>query len=574
LAQAFWLVLLSFLILPARIHGQADTRPDLFLLSFDALRADHLGCYGYEKNTSPAIDRLSQKGVVFEQCFSVRGLTGPGLTTMATGLSTPGHGILGHEPGSVSRRLTLMPEWLGELGYHTVFFYANSMAKQVGVDLQGWDYTYFQRETDRVAAEANAFLNSRSKLNDPGKPLFCWIHFYYPHSPFMDFPPYTREFDAPEAYWGPATGTQKYLNEVWFGERTFDERDYQRVLALYDATIRRADDLMGEIIETIETRRKRNPGRPTLICFTSDHGEELADHGRFFFHARSIWKGSCHIPFILAGLDSLEPGLRISRAIAQVDVMPTLLTLMNLPIPPGVDGKYQPPSHMDDSSLSRAWGRQRVTPIWWYRNEQWTYIYHPFTEVEPYIPYPPEGVFNRMADPYEKVNLADSRAYVDVQKQLKKLLEQQRHRGTPLCYSDIQSTDQPEVGETGFHIYALEDLPGWVFVEWSPVRSVDKESFIPVKLLVYSDQPFLDLDGNILATAYDQSAVLAGSGDRADYPGMLAMQAPENATISIECYHENTPAWDHVTIGNHEAPETSFSFTIQSAEQSPIRRLP
>ena len=552
----------------AHTQSLGSPQPDLFLLSFDSLRADHLGSYGYDKPTSPAIDKLAQQGVVYEQYYAIRGLTGPALTTMLTGVSTPRHGILGHEPRSVSRHMTLLPEWLQDLGYRTVFFNANKMGKQVGLDLQGWDYTYFRMETDQVAEHAESFLRSKTKLSGTDQPLFCWVHFFYPHSPFLDFHPYTKQFDAPDDYWGPALGTQAYLNEVWAGERIFDERDFQRIMALYDATTRHADDLMGRIIEAIQQRSKRNPQRPTLICFTADHGEELADHGRFFFHARSVWKGSCHVPLILTGLDSLTPGTRVQRAVAQVDLMPTLLTILGLPVPPDLDGLYQPPTN-EPALPSRAWGRQRITPIWWYRNERWTYLYHPFTEPQAYIPYPATGLFDRDSDAYEKVNLVGSAGLQVIEADLRAELEQLRHRGSPLRVAELLVQDQPPTPLPGFHAYILGDLPTWLFLEWQPIIPNTDETAQPLQLLAYSDQPFRQIDGDILATAFDQSAVLAGTGDSANRPGLLALELGENAAVTFECYHANAPAWERVRIGNRSQPEHAFSFTIRSEPTQP-----
>jgi len=317
-------------------------RPNLVLISLDTLRPDFLGCYGHPRPTSPTLDALAERGVLFEDVVSSAPWTLPAHATMLTGLYVSHHGVRTHETRVPHTRQTLAEE-LQAAGYHTaaVVNTENLGLEQLDFD-QGFERFEWVEETardpvtleysipntgDEVIEEA---LRTVDGLAADEAPFFLFVHVYDAHTDY-DAPEYHDEFVSD--YDGALDGDTNQL--VLWRDRDVprSEEDLEHLRELYEAEIRRTDDLVGELLEGLE---QRGGLEDTVIDVTSDHGEEFGEHGGLL-HGRTHYQELLAVPLLLAG-PGLPEGERIQEPAGLVDVLPTVLGLAGLAPTDEVDG--------------------------------------------------------------------------------------------------------------------------------------------------------------------------------------------------------------------------------------------
>ena len=546
-------LLLAPLLLPAPGPAAAppglaaeSRRPDLILLMCDSLRADHLGCYGYWRPTSPGLDQLAARGTLFEQCYSVRGFTGPAFASLFTGLTTRSHGVLDHGPNALPPEVPLLPELLREAGYRTVALFSNDVIERVGLDRRGWDEVELAPD-ERLIDRAVAILAEPAAAERP-QPLFLWLHLYPPHSPYLPREPYLGEFDPD--YRGPATGEREYLFSVTAGVESQSARDRARVVALYDANVRYVDTLLGAVLEAAAARRS------ALICFASDHGEELGDHSDYFFHAASVYRAAVHIPWIMSGLARLPAGRRVPRVVSQIDILPTLLELLGVPAPVGIDGESVARFIVaPDRPGGLAAGRQALPPIWWLRTAEWSYLYNPFALTPQGVACPQHGLFHRLSDPGEQLNLAAEPDRAAVLERLAATLERLRHGRTGIGAERLLAAESspPSPAAGTFRVYRDPAEPSWVIVAWSPPPPGSGMGG-PAVLLAYGSRPWRGLQGPGILEAPDRRALVARAGQsETGRTGSIAIQPAPWSLLSIECFWGETPAAGQIFVGAEAA---------------------
>jgi arylsulfatase A-like enzyme len=264
--------------------------PDILLVSIDSLRADHLGCYGYGRDTSPTIDRLAAEGVRFETAVSTTSWTLPAHAALFTGLYDPAHGTT-----DVYYRLApgypTLAEHLQDAGWTTVGLYAGPLLHPSFALDQG-----FQTWISCMSESASAITeddpttifaaNQASHADVTGprtleaarevlersseQPLFLFVHLWDPHYDYIPPAPYDSLFD-PE-YEGSLDVRRYAHNEAIYPG--MDLEDLEHVIALYDGEIRFTDDNLSELLRLIDEAR---PGRQRLTIVTADHGEEFSN---------------------------------------------------------------------------------------------------------------------------------------------------------------------------------------------------------------------------------------------------------------------------------------------------------
>jgi arylsulfatase A-like enzyme len=313
--------------------------PNLVLISIDTLRADHLGAYGYPRGTSPTIDRrLAGEGVTFDQIYSHSPKTTPSHMTLFTSLYPSVHGVeLWDErtPGHVlNPAVHTLAEVLKNAGYATAAFTggANIHASR------GFDHGFDVYKHSGQLHRASRWLGHHRH----GK-FFLFFHTYDVHDPYVP-PTHWLEHFAP-GYDGPvrqaverlrdnAPGWWKAHRIFWDSVRPNDERDARFVAGLYDATIRHMDEAtMAPLLDRLE---ELDLARDTLVVLTSDHGEAFGEHG-IFLHD-DLYTGTLHVPLIMRFPGKLPAGRRIATRAGLIDVMPTLLELLGVPAPAGMQG--------------------------------------------------------------------------------------------------------------------------------------------------------------------------------------------------------------------------------------------
>jgi arylsulfatase A-like enzyme/Flp pilus assembly protein TadD len=288
----------------------AAPRPlNVLLITIDTLRPDHLGCYGDREARTPEIDRLAAGGVLFEDAVTVVPVTLPSHVSIMTGAYPASHGV--HNNGSYRLRegATTLAGILRAHGYHTeAVVAAYPLAARFGL-AQGFE-TYDDRlpagrERQVGYREKPASEVSRAGLEflgraDAGAPFFLWLHYFDPHAPYEPPQPYASEFAGRP----------------------------------YDGEIAYVDSEVGRVLERV--------GRPdlalnTIVVLMSDHGEGLGEHGEWT-HGVFLYDSTLRIPLVLSQPGTLPAGRRIAALARSIDVMPTVLEALHLPVPPSVQG--------------------------------------------------------------------------------------------------------------------------------------------------------------------------------------------------------------------------------------------
>ena len=310
---------------------------NVILMSIDSLRADHLGAYGYKRETSPVIDRLAREGVLFRHCSSTTSWTLPAHMSLLTGRSLLGHGVVGDDR-ALSPGVDTLAESFLEAGYSTgAVVSAPYVNSRYGFDrgFQRYDddtISFDTNESSYKSVTAPLLIDTATDWIDGNseRPFFLFLHFWDVHYDFAPGPPYDTMFDPD--YQGSVTGDDFYFSpEIHAG---MDPRDLEHVKALYDGEIRLVDDHIGKLIAYLE---KRGLAERTVIVVTADHGDEFFEHGKKGHH-RTLYEEVLAVPLVV-----YVPGYRPARGMIQaessvIDVMPTVLGLTGIPVPTRVEG--------------------------------------------------------------------------------------------------------------------------------------------------------------------------------------------------------------------------------------------
>jgi arylsulfatase A-like enzyme len=314
------------------LGGCAPPRPkNLVLVSIDTLRASLLGCYGYARPSSPTLDALAQRGVLFERALATAPWTLPSHASLLTGLYPSHHGV--RRAGAVlPADVVPWAERLRALGFATAAV-VNSrwLAEESGLqrgfdDFLQVDDAVDRREPSAVGAFAEGWLAQGRR-----EPFFLFVHFYDVHSHYWSLPAYEAQFLRP--YGGPVDGSTAQLRAVRDGELALGKADVRHLVDLYVAGIRQLDDVLARFVGVL---RSEGLLESTLLVITSDHGEEFLDHGGVM-HGRTQYEEVLRVPLILAG-PGVPAGVRVREPVSLVDVLPTASALLGHAAPEGLDG--------------------------------------------------------------------------------------------------------------------------------------------------------------------------------------------------------------------------------------------
>ena len=287
---------------------------NVVLISLDTLRADHVGAYGYPRPTTPNIDRLAARSVLFEDAISQSAWTRPAHASMLTGLYPAEHGILSVARGlALARDKPTLATQLARAGYATAAFTGGgNMSAHFNFDIGFDEYSSPGRRVVDSLDEIERWLDERGR-----EPFFLFVHGFDPHRPYRSDPE-DREalgITAPK----PAKGMQHACRDA----RAMS--DLAPFVDEYDAAIRRGDRAVGRLLAMLE--RLESPRR-TIVVLTSDHGEEFFDHGDCF-HIQTLYREIVHVPLIVhvPGV----PSRRVAEIVpASVAIAPTVLDLVGV----------------------------------------------------------------------------------------------------------------------------------------------------------------------------------------------------------------------------------------------------
>lgn len=294
---------------------------DVFIYLIDALRADHLGCYGYERGTSPTMDAFAREATMYERAFTPSTWTRPAVATMLTGLHASVHRAM-HESDVLDEWPVLLPEMLHEAGYGTICITTNhQVGKQAGFD-QGYDR--FLMTEPPTASWVNKVARSLLETWDPEQPVFMYLHTMEPHEPYDPRPESFRRFDR--GFKGRFDGSVAHMKDVPPVRPGLTEEDYGRLVDLYDGEILDADRGFGLFLDTL-----RRVGRfeNSLIILVADHGESFGEHDTWG-HAWTLNRQETQVPLIIRFPGGRLAGLRVKEGVSLMDVLPTVLAEVGL----------------------------------------------------------------------------------------------------------------------------------------------------------------------------------------------------------------------------------------------------
>jgi len=305
--------------------------PNLLFITIDTLRADHLGVYGYQRYTSPWIDRYTRDAMLFQTTVAQKTCTAPSFATMMTGLYPRTHG-LSRNHGVLSEESNTLAERLQKWGYRTAAFVSNPACSDYFNFDQGFDsfdFTFYDEDVESKAMNQR-LLPWVERLGD--EPFFLWLHYTDPHAPYFVEEPHRSLFSG-DLYDGVNSGL-----EVVIGPRAKpgilpaevvmeDSTDLDFYIAQYDAEIRYIDFHLQYVMSAL---RRMGLLENTLVALLSDHGESMVEHDFFMSHGHNTYNTQAVVPLILRH-DQLPRNVVIPGKVELVDLLPTLLTLLGVP---------------------------------------------------------------------------------------------------------------------------------------------------------------------------------------------------------------------------------------------------
>lgn len=314
-------------IYPRKIYLPSGIdKPHILLILVDTLRADHLGCYGYSRDTSPNLDAIAKRGILFKNVYTVAPWTNPTIASLFTGrfpqaIFPP---ALRAEAirQALPQELSTAAELLKANGYKTIALVDHpGISPQFHYD-QGFEVfiRLFEKgnPSKGLGTEAEFVLKEFVEQIDSakGSRMFVYLHLMYPHQPYIPPAPYDKIF-----------GT---------GFQNVNRREKQGIINMYDGEIRQTDDLIAKIQQSL---RHRKLSKETYVLVTSDHGEGFWEHGHFE-HGNSFFNELLRIPLIIAPPeDKGTSPLQVSEAVSNIDLFPTILQLAQVTPPQETAGK-------------------------------------------------------------------------------------------------------------------------------------------------------------------------------------------------------------------------------------------
>ena len=366
--------LLSSIFVGTRGVAQNTSRRNVFLVTIDTLRSDHLHCYGYEKIRTPAIDGLAEQGIRFTQAFTVSPITNSSHISILTGLLPSSHGVTDFgiplEPNHVT-----LAELLDRQNYETAAFIGSvildSKSLAPGLDRGFHFYDNFpeQMETKsrwgRLERRGMDVVQRAEKWlkGDRSGPRFVWLHLYDPHDPYEPPSPYSETYKS----------------------------------QLYDGEIAYADSALGHFIAYLKANGWYDAA---LIVIVGDHGEGLGEHQEDT-HGIFLYDTTTHVPLIVKQPKNEDAGRVVEAQVRTTDILPTVLELLGVPPPAKLDGRSLRPLLAGTESTPRVALGETDYPL----RFGWAPLRSMRSDSFKFIEAPRPELYDLRSDPGERRNL-------------------------------------------------------------------------------------------------------------------------------------------------------------------------
>ncbi len=396
---------------------------NIVLITIDTLRADHLSCYGYHRKTSPTIDKIAEKGIIFKNAIAPSSWTAPSMVSLLTSVYPINHGVIHgiafreekkiYKQDVFSDELTTLAKILKEYGYSTFGVASNSNLHERFGFARGFDY--FKCLSFLPAPDVNKIIYSWEDEIRNSKRFFLWVHYFDPHQFYQPRDPWIKQYTSNELTERLKLFKKSDL-ELLKLIPTFKKNPQvlSNLTALYDSEINYVDLYIRKLIKALELDKN------TLIIITSDHGEGFLEHDQLG-HANNLYQETIHIPLIVKLPNSIRKTIS-NRHVNLIDIMPTILDILDINPPEQTIGKsflekkrilsWLKKTLLRKDTLAYIYSElERSDTLKTIMTSEWKYIYNYKSKTE--------ELYNIKSDPLEKNDLAEKNI-----KQRNKLREQ------------------------------------------------------------------------------------------------------------------------------------------------------
>lgn len=323
-----------------------ESPANVILITISSLRADHISCLGYERNTTPNFDAFGQENVLFRNAFATSGWMMPAHGSIFTSLYPSVHGAT-HIDRRLGNEHYTLAEILRDNGYYCVGFCCNPRLDQEHDFAQGFDiyddYSASMMLHSLTFANGEALDINKQRTNDlindaaigwlqnnTRKPFFMFVHYYDNHWDYLPPLPYYELYDP--GYDGPIDGTN-IAREPLFSNPP-SQIDIQHIIALYDGEVKQTDNDLGEMLKYLGDKGILDN---SIVIVMGDHGEQFYEHGHTSHHG--VYEELIHIPLAVSIPGTKAKGRIIDSLVSQVDILPTILDYLQIPLPDECQGK-------------------------------------------------------------------------------------------------------------------------------------------------------------------------------------------------------------------------------------------
>jgi len=303
--------------------------PNIVLICVDSTRPDHLGCYGYDRDTSPVIDSLASSGVLWTRCQSQSSWSMPAFTSLWTGTSPEAHrtGWFNNSMHPVDPILPTIASVLRNRGYTTAAFVScYYLGEQFGFGRGFGTFAISGKDEDSSSGTVDKVITWLDKNLEESDRILLAVHLFDPHPPY----------DPPEPYRSMWTESDEDSLPIWWSvevDSLTDPGQLETLVGMYDGEIRSSDHEIGRILTHLRTVGIADS---TVVIILSDNGQEFLDHG-WIGHSHSLYQELLHVPLIISG-PGIPSGEQRDANVGLWDLLPTIVGLTDSEMPINVQG--------------------------------------------------------------------------------------------------------------------------------------------------------------------------------------------------------------------------------------------
>jgi len=334
---------LIFGLLATALAGASSSdKPNVLFITIDALRSDHLSCYGYKRDTSFNIDRLAKEGVLFRKAIAQGGVTRTSVPSILTSMYPKNHGVYWFGD-TINPKIATLAEVLKKAGYRTMGGSVKGGHTDISGINRGFDSFVDFSKDEEIAPWISQWINGSNKT-----PFFIWVHYMPLHSVCHPPAPYDTLYvsDKLKPFFAKREPRFYSMPVLIDGELAEDYKSYY--VSQYDGAIRFVDDQIGLILKELERLGLKEN---TLVIISSDHGELLEEHNSFATHL-GVFEECLRVPLVMSYQKKIPAGKAIDKQVRSIDIMPTILEIAGVKLPSAIDGQ---------SLLPLAQGKQKET---------------------------------------------------------------------------------------------------------------------------------------------------------------------------------------------------------------------